>query len=227
MTQTVLLSPEEMSASILDQLAWDDRVEAGDINVEVIGTTARLTGTVPSYADKRYAQIDAMQISGIMAVENQLVVEYPSYIGIPSDPDIQSNIKTILALHRNIPLSRIRIDVHEGVVLLEGSVDSQVQKEKVEELAADVSGVMDIRNDLAIVPTETYQDEGIAKSIIAAFIRNTSINMNDINISVANGIVTLSGVVHDWMTRRAAEEIAFFTGGVTSVNNRLIVRVGE
>jgi hypothetical protein len=44
--------------------------------------------------------------------------------------------------------SDIRAEVHDGVAILEGNVASSVQKRRLEELAAGVPGVLDVRNEV-------------------------------------------------------------------------------
>ena len=222
---TVIKSPEDMKTSIMEEIAWDKRIiDSSGIIVEVIGATARLTGTVPSYSDRRHAAMDALCTPGITAVDNQLTVTHPGYYGTPSDASIQSDARSILALNSNLPSARIRVSASGGTVTLRGSVDSYWQKLRTEELISDVSGVQGIRNELTVVPTETYDDESIAASIISAIERTMNININQINVTVENGSVWVSGSIPDWLTHRRIIEIISHTGGVRSVHDNLSQR---
>jgi osmotically-inducible protein OsmY len=55
--------------------------------------------------------------------------------------------------------------------------------------------------------------------------RHGDIDATDIEVTVSNGEVTLSGAVDDRRTRRLAEDVAENVTGVTNVINRL--RVGQ
>jgi osmotically-inducible protein OsmY len=224
MAQTTLRTPEQLRGRILEQLLWDSRLDASGIRVEMDGDTVRLTGTVATFADSRAAEDDARAIAGVGAVVNALVVRYPEGVTLPSDADIESNIRSIFFWSSSIPSSRVRPSVIDGVVTLEGSVDTYWQKLKAEELAADVIGVIGVDNRLAVVPTESYHDEAIAGSIIAALDRNINIDTRSINVEVENGTVTLSGTVSDWTSLREAEKTALYMSGVKAVTNNLTVR---
>jgi len=224
MAQATLLTSEQIKTRILEQLLWDNRVDATDIKVEVQENTVRIVGSVPTFQERRLAEEDALSIPGVTVVHNELTVKYPKGITLPDDADIQSNIRNVFFLVSSFDASRIRIAVNGGVVVLDGSVDTYWQKLKAEELAADVVGVIDIQNRLAVVPTETYHDEAIAKNVIDALDRNVNIDARSIDVEVENGVVTLSGVVPDWTSLREAENAALYTAGVTGVNNNLTVK---
>lgn len=224
MATTTTISPEQVKTRILEQLLWDNRLDASDIQVDVRENTVHLNGSVPTFQERRLAEEIVLYTPGVSVVRNELAVKYPKGITLPSDADIESNIRNIFFLVSSFDASRIQLSVRNGTVTLDGSVDNYWQKLKAEELAADVAGVIDIHNRLAVVPTETYHDEAIAKDVIAALERNVNVDARSIDIEVENGTVTLSGTVPDWTSLREAENTALYTGGVTAVNNNLAVK---
>ncbi len=224
MDQLLLRSSEKLIQSIIEQLSSDERVESSDIHVDVHGATALLTGTVPSYADRRHAELIAAQTPGIAAVENTLAVEPPSYIKLPSDDEIAAAVQRLFALTLQLSTRHLQVSVEDGAVTLEGIVETYWQKIRAEEITADAAGVREIRNKLVIVPTELPDDESIARSIVTALDRTSRINTSLMNISVTNGAVTISGTVQDWIARKAVQEIALFTEGVREVVNELSVK---
>lgn len=224
MEQTTARASEQITAMILEQLLWDSRVNASEIRVNVDDSTVKLTGTVPTYADLKAAEEDAWNTPGVISVTNALSVRYPQGTRLPCDTDIESNIRNIFLWSSSIPASRVQLSVVYGVVILEGSVNTYWQKLKAEELAADVVGVIDVNNRLAVVPTQSYHDEAIAHGVIAALERNININTRSLNVEVENGMVILSGIVPDWTSLREAEKTALYISGVKSVTNDLAVR---
>jgi osmotically-inducible protein OsmY len=58
----------------------------------------------------------------------------------------------------------------------------------------------------------------------AAIERRRNVNIEDIDIRVENGVVTLSGTVPDWDARRAAINAAEFTKGVIDVLDELTIQ---
>lgn len=97
------------------------------------------------------------------------------------------------------------------------------QKFKVEAIASNVNGVRQINNLLAVVPTRTYADQAISEDILAAFLRNVHIDVQDLSLMVENQVVSLSGKVPSWKAYYAARDIALCTRGVVDIRNNLWV----
>ncbi len=215
------LSAQDKQKNIHEELLWDNRIDASGIAVEVHGTTVRLTGTVPTYADRRHAENDIRFTPGITAIDNRLTVDHPGYIGTPSDQDIEDAIHSLFTLNTAIHTSEISLRVEGGLVTLEGTVESLWQKMKIEDLVADISGVLGIHNELTVLPIEPLEDEDIEYALVSAIVARTHASEDLIDVSVRHGAVTLSGSVPDWRTHRAVVDIAVSTSGVRSVHDRL------
>jgi len=67
----------------LNHLYWDRRVNADEIEVEVLDGTVILTGTVTSHFAKLSASEDAWNILGVWSVDNRLKVRYPVEVITP------------------------------------------------------------------------------------------------------------------------------------------------
>ncbi len=215
---------EEIKQDIVDQLAWDDRVNAATVDAEVHDGTVVLRGTVPSYWSRTAAVEDAEIVPGVQRVEDQLTVRWPP-VYTPSDSDLWKDVDRALRWNPNIDTTRISIDVLGGVVTLEGTVDSLWKKAHAERVASDVAGVISIDNRLAVVPTRDYTDEAIATDIVNALKRNSLIDAESVDVGVVNGIVTLNGTVANLAARRAARDTAWRTPGVLDVREKLTIPV--
>lgn len=213
----------EISNRVKDQLIWDNRVRASDVDVTVQDGTAILTGTVPSYRAKIAATEDAWSVMGITNVDNRLRVQYPPMITAPTDSEIMSSVNSSLTLDPDIDASKIDVMVSEGIVTLRGTVDSLWKKFQAASDAYSSVGVIDVINEIAVVVTDRPVDEMIARNIEAAFDRNVNINPDNITVTVANGIVTLSGTVPNWSSWRSAYNTAVYTAGVTDVIDELTI----
>jgi osmotically-inducible protein OsmY len=223
MAHVTAKTDETLRRNVLNQLGWDARIDAASILAEVYDGTVILKGVLPTYAQVQLAEKDALSVPGIDAVENRIEIGRPAPAANTDDRVLESNIRDLIRFNSAIDESRIIVVAAGGRVILEGTVDSFWQKARVESLAAETRGVMDIDNRIAVVPAEKKQDSEIARDISAAFVRNMSIDPNLINISVGNGAVTISGSVPDKVAFRAAEEIARFTPGVVKVTNDLVI----
>jgi osmotically-inducible protein OsmY len=69
-------------------------------------------------------------------------------------------------------------------------------------------------------------DERIAEDLNEQLTVHQDIDATDVEVQIAKGIVTLSGIVEDRHEKRIAQEIAEFVSGVTEVHNELKVRHG-
>lgn len=217
---------EEIKRDVVNQLALNSRVDASDVNVDVSDGVVTLKGTVPTFNSRLAAFSSAMMIAGVRDVHNLLTVEYPGGIITYSDEEIRSNIQSVFSRSPDIDIDDVRVEVKDGIVVLEGAVPSFWQKGLAEDLAGNVSGVLDIQNHLAVVLPETALDKGVAESIVSTLERSDTVDPDTITVAVHEGVVTLSGVVDSWPARQTAYEIASYTPGVVGVRNNLMVESG-
>lgn len=216
-------SDEQIKKDVVDQVYWDGRVDASKVNVDVRDGVVDLKGKVPDYSAFHAAEEDAWSIPKVIGVNNLLVVEYPGRVNIPSDEEIKKNINNMLLLNSYIDEANIDVSVQEGIVKLEGTVDSLWKKIRVEEIAYDMRGVLEVTNELAVVPTKDIVDQVIAEDIVRALERNAFVDADSVDVEVKNGKVTLSGEVTDWTAYRVAIDTARNTAGVTGINNNLLI----
>jgi osmotically-inducible protein OsmY len=212
---------EQIKKAVVDILFWDSRVDASDIDVEVKDGVVTLRGTVPSYAVKEAALFDAWKIPGVKKVNNNSFVRFPSTAKTLSDSDIETSIVKQLGWNDSTRNENIHVKVKKGEVILEGHVDAYWKLFRAQQIATDVMGVVDIENKLTVVPTETVTDQVIATSIVNAIDRSYAVNVDDVDVKVKDGIVTLSGKLSTRAACEAALECAYNTHGVKNVKDRL------
>jgi osmotically-inducible protein OsmY len=191
-------SNEEIKKNVVDQLYWDARVDASDIEVTVDNGNVQLKGKLGSLEEKNAAETDAKTVLGVLSVTNDLKVEFAPSIEVPADAEIADNIRTTLSLNFKIDGTDIDVSVTGGVVTLEGTVSSLWEKARAEYVTSTMMGVIDVINKIKVVPTESIADDVIAEDIINSLTRNLNVTVDSVNVEVENGIVTLSGTVTDW-----------------------------
>ncbi len=213
---------ERIRDEVNSNLVWDNRIDATNINVDVVDGRVILTGTVPSYSDRWEAEDDAYSIPGVRYVDNRLKV-VPTVSPIPSDADIRLRVENVLHRNPSIDASRILVSVENGAVTPNGTVPSYWLKDKTHDIASGVSGVVDVINDLRVHLPEETTDRAIRRDILNTLERHTLIDTGRVNVKVSRGIVTLSGTVDGYNDFRTVEEIAKFTNGVVDVINELVI----
>jgi osmotically-inducible protein OsmY len=214
------MSDEDIDKQIIDELYWDNSVNAAEVAVTVEDGVVTLEGTVPSYRAKVTATDDAYDVSGVIFVDNRLNVKDPKP---PADTLIESNITNALSWDFDLDSQKIRVTVNKGDVKLLGTVDAYWKKMVAEADASKVRGVMNIKNEIAIVPTNEREDEQIAKDVEEALRRKWLVNVNDVDVTVEHGNVTLTGDVPTRLARTEADDAAFYTNGVRTVENKLAI----
>lgn len=130
------------------------------INTEVEGGNVLLTGSVQSEAHKDLATEIAQNLDGVTNVTNNLVVSEEGDEYASEDRDFSSkffdmtttvSLKSNFALNDDLEASKINIDTRDGVVTLEGEVDSKAESMLAEEIAAGYDHVSRVNNNLRVV----------------------------------------------------------------------------
>ncbi|MBD3229051.1 MAG: BON domain-containing protein [Candidatus Lokiarchaeota archaeon] len=215
---------ELIKKQVVETLAWDDSVDASDIEVKVNNGKVQLSGVVPTYKTKIDAVTDSWVVEGVESIENLLRVEYPPGIELPNDDELKEKIEKKLEWYPKINASEIEVSVKDGTVTLEGVVDAIWKSTRTEDLCEDIIGVLDVKNKLIITPEEKVSDETIAENIVNALDRNLYVNIDSIDVKVENGIVTLLGNVKNWTEYNSALNIAERTFGVIDIKDKLAIK---
>jgi osmotically-inducible protein OsmY len=178
-----------------------------------------LFGKVDSYAAKIAAQEAALRVSGVLNVLNDLQVTV-----IPSsqkeDKEIEQTVRRLFEWDVRIPHQHITTTVADGWVTLEGKVESLIEREDTEHAMRYVTGVRGVINNLQVVPQEASASE-ISDAIREALARSSVSFPERIQVTVADGSITLYGQVSSWTDKLAVLSAVSHTPGVRSVYDQL------
>jgi len=141
-----------------------------------------------------------------------------------SDDKIREDAAKVIHWDSDLEDANVDVSVAQGWVTLRGAVDAYWKKQKAQQLVSILTGVRGLTNELAVVPSGTYEDQLLADSIVAALERNIHVDVGTIDVRVNGGEVTLSGSVSSLPAFRAAQATAEDTPGVVAVNNDLEIR---
>ena len=132
-------------------------------------------------------------------------------------------------------LSAHNISIHEdvpGIVTLRGNVASDNDREAIEKIARNTSGVSEVRNNLIVAPssvavregdTSSHDQRGLVSEITSRLLSAPELRNYRLQVAAVDDVVTLRGEVSRESERRAAEDIALNTRGVARVRNDIIV----
>ncbi len=215
---------EEIKRDIIEHLFWGGRIDSSDVHVEVSEREINLSGTVEDYTAFNATEENAWNIKGVRKVRNDLTIQYPEDLILPTDSEIKANIENLLRWQSNIEAENITIKVNNRNVTITGTINALWKKNRLEEMIQGMSGVQEIHNELSVVPKQKFDDRTISDNIMNALRRHANIDEDLIDITVNNSNVTLSGTVSSLSSYKDVQKIAENTSGVIIVDNELMVR---
>jgi osmotically-inducible protein OsmY len=211
----------DIQQSVLKELKWDTRVEETDVGVEVDNGVVTLTGTVSSWAKRLAAQEAAHRVVGVRDVANDVQVKIPGSAQ-RTDTEIAQAVRNALEWNVFVPDTRIRSTVSQGWVTLEGDVEYWSERAEAEKAVINLGGVRGVTNRIEVKPPKVFPYD-VRRSIEEALERQAERSAGRVQLEVADGHVSVAGVVHSMAERRAVIGAATGTPGVQQVEDRLRV----
>jgi osmotically-inducible protein OsmY len=136
-----------IESSIENTILQSSGLEAEDVVIESQNRVVTLTGTVDAYWKKERLGTAASNILAVEGVENKIVIVPSETI---SDENLAARIIDSLEQNTLIRADRIDVIVDEGRVLLNGSVQSWLQKEAAVTAVENTRGLVEIDNNLVV-----------------------------------------------------------------------------
>ena len=211
-------SDRDIQRRVLEELAWDTRVSATEVGVEVRNGVVTLLGNVDSWGKKLAAEEAAHRVSGVLDVANDLVVVIAP--NEPSDTDIAAAVRHALQWDVFVPDTRIATSITGGIVTLRGVVDTYAQRQQAAQAIRNLAGVRGVINELA-VETSDVTPEALRNAIRDALDRHADREMAKLEIDIERGRVTLHGHVQSWREHDVVVGAVTGTRGVETVIDRL------
>jgi osmotically-inducible protein OsmY len=115
----------------------------------------------------------------------------------------------------------IEIAVTDGIVTLDGQVESLSHKRLAGLLAWWVPGTRDVVNGIEVKPFEDDSDDEITDAVTMALEKDRLVTHDSIRVATRNSVVTLEGVVPNRYQAEMAEADAWYIFGVDGVVNHL------
>lgn len=143
------------------------------------------------------------------------------------DAAITARVKAALIDNEVVKARQIEVETRNGVVQLSGFVDSDDMQEAALRTARAVSGVKEVRNDLALRGGKRSEGKVVDDTVIAARVKAKLVDdgglqsSNGVNVEVNNGVVQLSGFVTTLEEKNRAADMATTVEGVKDVRNNI------
>jgi osmotically-inducible protein OsmY len=143
-----------------------------------------------------------------------------------TDEDLQRDVLDELRWEPQVDPTELGVIVKDGVVTLTGWVDTYLKRMAAQEAAHRVRGVKAVANEIEtrLASTAERGDTDLAAAAVRALEWDAEVPIAQIDLTVAQGWITLKGEV-DWQyQRRAAERVIRRLSGVKGVANHLVVK---
>jgi len=207
-----------LKAALTEELKLDPNNFPIDLKVE--DGSVVMEGMVENVAVKKRALLLAMGLRDVQGVVDRLRVR-PSVR--MSDDEIRDHLLDALAEESALKGLDIKVEVADGVVDLEGQVWSLSHKRLAGVLAWWVPGSLDVINSIEVDPPEADSDGELSDAVRLVLEKDRLVDAQSLKVSTNGYVVTLEGVTGSAAEREAAEEDAWFTWGVNSVVNKIVV----
>jgi osmotically-inducible protein OsmY len=212
------MSNAQITRDVLDELLWDDRLDASRVTVTVEDGTVVLGGTVNYYHEKWNAGEDANRVVGVSGVVNDVAVDTAARK--VQDEELVAAARAGLDANGLVPKGAITVTAEDGHIAMSGNVHHYYEVQAAEHVIRHLRGLSDF-TDLVTVSQDpaVAVSEGIADSLT----RNAAVDADMVKVSDTGGNVTLSGTVRSYAEKEEAKRAALMAPGVVSVDDQLVV----
>jgi osmotically-inducible protein OsmY len=142
-----------------------------------------------------------------------------------TDAELQQDVLRELKWDPRVEETEIGVGMDHGIVTLTGTVSSYAKRLAAQEAAHRVHGVLDVANDIHVKPPGSLSrtDTEIARAVRQALEWDVLVPADDIQSTVTEGVVMLTGTVFLGHQREDAERAVRNLAGVRRVENKPIV----
>jgi osmotically-inducible protein OsmY len=245
-----------LTTSVQAKYYGDPAVRGRDIRVVTENGVVTLNGTVESDAARQQAVSLARQVPGVTRVEDQLRVETAAATESAARPGptdtptgtagtdetitpawITTKIQAQYFVNAEVKPWNVDVTTgNNGVVTLEGEVETAADKAEAVRIARETDGVTRVEDRLRVkgesanpaagvapVPNLERPDIWLTAKIQSKYFLDDEVKGHEIDVNTNNGIVTLEGSVANESRKRQAVALARNTEGVKDVVDRLTI----
>ena len=200
---------------VLHALMSDPGITAERVDLDSQGGIVTLSGVVANPLVARRATAAAERVAGVLGVVDELEVHPPPR----PDHELEQDVRLILRTHTATAARKLDASVREGVIVLEGKVDSLAEKQLAEEAVLAVNGVRGVDGELRVGSDPPRADGEIRDEVVRRLRYDGRVDAREVSVSVENSVVRLSGAVGSAAERKWVREGAE-VNGATAVDLR-------
>lgn len=119
--------------------------------------------------------------------------------------------------------AEVAVTESAGTVTLRGTVRSPHQRRAAVELAGSVDGVRAVEDELLVDPRYRYRDDELRGRALQALMDSPEVPVDHVDVTVAEGWLTLTGRVKRQLESNAAFEAVSEVPGAGGITNKIEV----
>jgi osmotically-inducible protein OsmY len=237
-----MIRAEEVIGAVFASLEREPRVNVHSHAIEVsfLDGIVTLTGEVGGVAAKKLALelaaapspvtgiVDRLRVAPSEAMEDGAIRDHicnaflsePAFEAYTVRALVKGEIETVRLQDSK---HMLEVEVSEGVVTLNGSVQSLSHKRLAGVLAWWVPGSRDVVNGIEVSPAMEDNDFEVVDALQLVLEKDPLVNASQIRLGCRNLVVQLEGAVATESGRTAAEADAWCLFGVNGVINKISV----
>jgi len=145
---------------------------------------------------------------------------------VKMDTELQRDIMNELKWEPTIHAAEIGVGVKDGVVTLNGDVDSYSKKWAIDRAVRRVLGVKAVAGEIKVSLPVSYKrtDEDVARSATNVLNWNFLVPNDRVKVRVQDGLITLTGDVDWYYQKEHAENAVRHLIGVVGVSNSITIK---
>jgi osmotically-inducible protein OsmY len=195
---------EQLKQSILNEIKWDARLRSVAIKIGVFvkDGVATLTGEVDTFRRKLAVSHAAFRVSNIRNVVSEINVNL-SREEIRTDEEIASVLNESITLNNAVNNEKIKVEVENGWVFLDGLVEWEFQRETAENAVNEVKGVRGITNQI-LLKSKLFNEGQRSKKTNGLYHHSSNIDSSTTQMAVFGSGITFHSKVSTWTERLEA-----------------------
>jgi hypothetical protein len=129
-----------------------------------------------------------------------------------NDVSIKQQIEKNAAENVKLKTGKVKVAVENGFVVLYGSVDRYIQKMIYEKVAWKTEGVVEVENEIRVIPTVPQADAVIERKV------KEIVQIYDRFQGVSFGVTVKTGAVNVLITLNHPEDVLFFKRRIAEID---------
>lgn len=222
------LAGEELEERVNNLIDRDPVLSTYNLDVTVNDRNVILEGDVDSVWVRQYLEDEVSTLDGIVDIENRVTVVPTEDL---TDEQIAEDIMESIEIDPSVDAENVTLTVNDNKVTLEGEVTTFEARQDVKEIAQTTAGVVEVNNKLTVTSvfeedaglTISPEDSTIKADVRSQLLNDVLVEEGEIDVTVEDGVVTLSGVVDSSLEEEAAIDDAWSVYGVENVVDQILI----